>query len=96
MRVSLLALDNKVREQYKSGNQIYVSVRYSIELYTIIKIIKSRSKFAKDKYQVKNNNTGEILDKILFSNELRKVPVDTVENHSISKANIKTINNIKT
>ena len=51
MRVSLLALDTKVREQYKAGNQKYISVRYSVELYTIIKIKKSRSKFAKDKYQ---------------------------------------------
>ena len=48
VRFSLLALDNKVRRQYKAGNQKYVSVRYSIELYTIIKMIKSRSKFAKD------------------------------------------------
>ena len=41
VRISLQATDSKIRENYKSGNSKYVVVRYSLELYEIVKIIKS-------------------------------------------------------
>ena len=56
-------------------------MRSSLELYEIVKIIKSRSKFAKDKYIVQDVNTNEVLKQSFYSNELRKFPKDTIINN---------------
>ena len=96
VRISLQATDSKIRENYKSGNSKYVVVRYSLELYEIVKIIKSRSKFARDKYIVQDVNTNEVLKQSFYSNELRKFPKDTIINNpSLTKAKIQKLNLIK-
>jgi hypothetical protein len=96
VRISLLATDSKIRENYKSGNQKNVIVRYSIDLFEIVKIIKSRSKFARDKYLVKNIKTNEILNQSFYSNELRNFPNNTIINKNLTKSMVNKLNLIKT
>jgi hypothetical protein len=72
-------------------------VRFSLELYEIVKIIKSRSKFARDKYIVQDVNTNEVLKQSFYSNELRKFPKDTIiNNQTLTKAKINKLNLLKT
>ena len=96
VRLSLQAIDSKIRENYKNGNSKYVVVRFSLELYEIVKIIKSRSKFARDKYIVQDVNTNEILKQSFYSNELRKIPKNTIINNpTLTKSKINKLNLIK-
>ena len=97
VRLSLQSTNSKIRENYKSGNSKYVVVRYSLELYEIVKIIKSRSKFSRDKYIVQDVNTNEILKQSFYSNELRKFPKDTtINNPTLTKTKINKLNLMKT
>ena len=70
-------------------------MRYSLELYKIVRIIKSRSKFARDKYIVQDVNTNDILKQSFYSNELRRVDPNTVSNPTLTKAKINKLNLIK-
>ena len=71
-------------------------MRYSLELYEIVKCIKSRSKFGRDKYIVQDVNTNEILKQPFYFNELRKFPKDTIINNpTLTKTKINKLNLMK-
>ena len=94
VRISLLALESKVREKFKSGNSKYVVVRYTKEIYTVDKIIKLKSAFSKDQYKLKDSN-GNLLPQPFYFNELLFVPPNSTKNNNLTKAKINKLNLIK-
>ena len=95
VRISLLALETKVREKFKSGNSKYVIVRFSKEIYTVDKIIKTKSAFSKDQYKLKDID-GNLLPQPFYFNELRIVKPNTVINQNLTPAKINKLNFLKT
>ena len=71
VRISMYALEAKVREKYKAGEQKYVSVRFSPQIYKIIKVYKSRSPFLNNQYVVEDEE-GDELESRFFGNDLQK------------------------
>ena len=76
VRISLIPLFASVRKSYKEGNQKNVILKITPDTYLVEKIIKSRSKFNKDRYKVKDSN-GIILPQIFYYNELQKVNINS-------------------
>jgi hypothetical protein len=95
VRISLLATDTKIREKFKSNNSKYVVVRFSKEIYTVNKIIKSKSAFSKDQYKLKDSKEN-ILSQPFYYNELKLVKPNTIINNNLTKTMINKLNLIKT
>jgi hypothetical protein len=93
VRVSLNEIETSIRKKNKQGLQKYVIARFSYEIYTIKKFIKSKSKFIGDRYKVADDN-GVVLSKEFFANQLQKVPNDTTQIRNINAERINELNSV--
>jgi hypothetical protein len=91
VRVSLNSIDTDVRKRNKNNLSKYVTAKFSFEIYTIEKIIKSKSAFSKNRYKITDHN-GNILSKEFFGNELQLVPENTIRNENLTANKISKIN----
>jgi transposase InsO family protein len=79
VRVSLNEIETNIRKKNKQGLHKYVIARFSYEIYTIKKIMKSKSKFIGDRYKIADDD-GVVLSKEFFANQLQKIdPDDTTQ-----------------
>lgn len=67
--------------------------RFSYEIYTIKKIIKSKSKFIGDRYKIADGD-GLVLSKEFFANQLQKIPDDTTQIRNIDAERINELNSV--
>jgi transposase InsO family protein len=94
VRVSLNEIETNIRKKNKQGLQKYVIARFSYEIYTITKIMKSKSKFIGDRYKIADDD-GEVLSKEFFANQLQKIdPNDTTQIRNINAERINEINSV--
>jgi hypothetical protein len=94
VRVSLNEIETNIRKENKQGLQKYVIARFSYEIYTIKKIIKSKSKFIGDRYKIADDD-GVVLSKEFFANQLQKIdPDDTTQIRNIDAERINDLNNV--
>jgi hypothetical protein len=94
VRVSLSSLNTNLRKKIKEGNQKYVIVTYSYEIYEIVRVYKSKNPLLKHTYQVKDHN-GNGIPRKFFQNELLKIPPNTTRNDKLNSGKINDLNNIK-
>jgi hypothetical protein len=94
VRVSLSAIDTKIRAKQKSGEGKYIIAHFSTIPFTITKIFKSRSKFTRDMYQITDPNGYQYPNKIYY-NELRKIPENTVGNPQLTVARVNELNQVR-
>jgi transposase InsO family protein len=95
VRVSLNEIETNIRKKNKQGLQKYVIARFSYEIYTITKIMKSKSKFIGDRYKIADDD-GVVLSKEFFANQLQKIdPDDTTQIRNIDAERINELNNVQ-
>jgi hypothetical protein len=83
VRVSLNEIETNIRKKNKQGLQKYFIARCSYEIYTIKKIMKSKSKFIGDRYKIADEN-DVVLSKEFFANQLQKIDTnDTTQIRNI-------------
>jgi hypothetical protein len=94
VRVSLNEIETSIRKKNKQGLQKYVIARFSYEIYTIKKIIKSKSKFIGDRYKIADDD-GVVLSKEFFANQLQKIdPNDTTQIRNIDAERVNELNSV--
>jgi transposase InsO family protein len=94
VRVELSQLQPQIRQKLKEGQQKYVNARFSLEVYTIVRVNKSRNRFLRDSYSVTDND-GVVLRTPFYSNQLKKVPDGTVGNDILTADIINKINGVR-
>lgn len=58
VRLSLNSVETEIRKRNKQNLSKYVIAKFSYDIYTVVKIVKSKNKFTKDRYKVKDINNN--------------------------------------
>jgi transposase InsO family protein len=94
VRIAQTRLYSEVRAKIKEGNQKLINAYFDIHVYTVFRVNKSKSKFLRDSYSLMDEADGAPLTGVYYSNQLRKVPLDTTENNNLTNRNIRMINDL--
>jgi len=94
VRIALSAIEPSIRAKIKEGNQKLVNAHFSLEVYTIYRVNKSKSLFLRDSYNLKDDTDNEIIKGNFYSNQLTKVPDNTSSNDKLTNEIIKRLNGI--